>query len=111
VSAGALCWFEQGLTDSAAGTLQPLACLGWLSGSCCPHFSNEPERRPAFTRLLAAGSILPGIGIDDGAAVHFEAGQARRVVLANPRAMAYRISLDTGSVVEHPLAIDTLHLF
>jgi peptidase E len=110
VSAGAICWFEQGLTDSDAQGLQALDCLGWLTGGCTPHYSNEPERRQAYSRLLSAGLMLPGLGIDDGAAVHFQHGQPHRVVLGNARAGAHRISRSAAGVLEEPLAIDTLRL-
>ena len=50
VSAGAICWFEQGLTDSFSDGLGPLGCLGFLSGSCCPHYDGEPQRRRASVR-------------------------------------------------------------
>jgi len=110
VSAGAICWFEHGISDSAAHSLQALPCLGWLSGSCCPHYSNEPERRPTYARLLAAGVIGAGLGIDDGAAVHFSDGQPQRVVLGNARAAAYRICRTADGISEQPLGIDTLRL-
>lgn len=48
ISAGAICWFTEGLTDSAAQELSPLQCLGFLAGSCCPHFDGEIERRPSY---------------------------------------------------------------
>jgi dipeptidase E len=43
VSAGAICWFEQGLTDSFSDGLRPLDCLGFLPGSCCPHYDGEAQ--------------------------------------------------------------------
>jgi dipeptidase E len=48
ISAGAICWFEHGTTDSMANILRAMPCLGFLSGSCCPHYSEELERRPTF---------------------------------------------------------------
>ncbi|WP_051038449.1 Type 1 glutamine amidotransferase-like domain-containing protein [Gloeocapsa sp. PCC 7428] len=30
LSAGSICWFEQGVTDSLPGELTVLPCLGWL---------------------------------------------------------------------------------
>ena len=59
VSAGAICWFEQGLTDSFSDGLRPLDCLGFLPGSCCPHYDGEAQRRPSYHRLLAAGKSPP----------------------------------------------------
>ena len=51
-SAGAICWFEQGVTDSWADRLRPLECMGLLPGSCCPHYDGEVERRPAYHALM-----------------------------------------------------------
>jgi peptidase E len=110
VSAGALCWFEQGLTDSDAQGLLALDCMGWLAGGCAPHYSNDPERRRAYTRLLTAGLMRPGLGIDDGAAVHFQQGQPHRLVLGNSRAGAYRISRTVQGIVEEPLELATVRL-
>jgi dipeptidase E len=110
ISAGAICWFEQGLTDSTAGAMQALPCLGWLTGSCCPHYSNEPERRAAYARLLAAGLIGAGFGIDDGAALQFNNGQLLRVVRGNAHAMAYRVSHGIAGISEEPLAVETLRV-
>ena len=108
ISAGAICWFEQGITDSIPGQLGVLPCLGLLPGSCCPHYDGEPERRPAFHRLLAAGQILPGYAVDDGAALHFVDGQLWRVVSSRPAARAYAMEMQAGAVVERPLPADYL---
>ena len=51
-SAGAICWFEQGITDSWADRLRPLDCMSFLPGSCCPHYDGEVERRPAYHAYL-----------------------------------------------------------
>ena len=55
-SAGAMCWFEAGITKSSG---QPLAAagLGLLGGSLCVHYNNEPERRAAY--LEAVGDGMP----------------------------------------------------
>ena len=47
------------------GKLTKLDCLGVLSGSNCPHYDGEPERRPAYQHLIAEG-MKPGIACDDG---------------------------------------------
>lgn len=75
-SAGSICWFEFGLSDSYPGRLAALPGLGFLPGSCCPHYSQEPARREAFQRAVAAAEIPPGWGIDDAAAVHFRGTEA-----------------------------------
>src|SRR5262249_60279045 len=70
VSAGMICWFEAGVTDSFG----PLAALhdglGILPGSACPHYDGEKERRPTYQRLVRDG-VPSGFAADDGAALHF----------------------------------------
>lgn len=103
VSAGAICWFEQGVTDSWADRLRPLPCLGWLSGSCCPHYDGEVERRPAYHTLISEGQIEPGYAIEDGVAAHFKNGELAAVVSKREGARAYRVSFSDGRVQEKPL--------
>ena len=55
VSAGSICWFEAGVTDSFREELDGLDCLGFLPGSNCPHYDGEETRRPAYHRLVAEG--------------------------------------------------------
>lgn len=103
ISAGAICWFEQGITDSFADELKVMDCLGFLKGSCCPHFDGEPERRPSYHRLLLENRIISGYAIDDCAAIHFVGNEIRRVVRSKPHANAYRMGVVGGSVSEEPL--------
>jgi dipeptidase E len=95
-SAGAICWFEAGVTDSFRVELDGLECLGWLPGSCCPHYDGEENRRPAYRRLLEEG-FLPGIAIDDYAAVRFDGTELAEVVSAAEGAGAYRVDRDGES--------------
>lgn len=104
VSAGAICWFEQGVTDSWDDDLYALPCLGFLKGSCCPHYSGEPDRRPAYHQLITSGTIAPGIAIDDGAAAHFIGNDLHRVVTPKSDAGAVRVSMREGSVKEEVLS-------
>ena len=55
VSAGSICWFEAGVTDSFRAELDALECLGFLPGSNCPHYDGEAQRRPAYHRLVRDG--------------------------------------------------------
>jgi dipeptidase E len=103
-SAGSLCWFECGTTDSFnLAELEALHDgLGFLPGSHCPHYDGEPQRRPLYQRLIAEG-FPPGIAIDDDAAVHFVGTEVTEVVSAREGATAYRVELTDGRVVETPL--------
>ena len=108
VSAGANCWFAEGITDSVPGELTVLPCLGFLPESFCPHYDGEPQRRPAFHRLLAENAILPGYAADDSAALHFINGKLHKVVASRPHALGYRLGRRNGEVVEEPLATEYL---
>ncbi len=100
VSAGAICWFESGITDSLGADYSNLNGLGFLKGSCCPHYSSEPGRAPVFDRLLESGEIPPGIAIDDGAAAHWIEGELIRVVSAKRGHSALSINCSEGKAVK-----------
>ena len=90
-SAGSICWFAQGITDSVAGPLTMMPCLGFLPGSNCPHYDSETARRPAFQRMVARGVVGDGIAADDGVALHYEGTRLLRAVSSRPRAKAYLV--------------------
>jgi dipeptidase E len=108
VSAGAICWFEQGLTDSFSDALQPLDCLGFLPGSCCPHYDGEAQRRPSYHKLLAAGEISAGVAIEDWTGVHYVGSDIHKVIASKRSARAYQMRSVYGSVQEVPLASEYL---
>lgn len=103
-SAGSLCWFECGTTDSFdLNELKPLHDgLGFLPGSYCPHYDGEEQRRPLYHSLIAEG-FPPGYAIDDDAAIHFTGTELAEVVSGRAGATAYRVELSEGRVVETPL--------
>lgn len=107
VSAGAICWFEQGHTDSE-GDLSKLDCLGWLPGSCSPHYDGEVHRQPSYRKLMAEGGILPGIALDDGVAAHFRGEERVRLVSSRRTARAFDVRGQEDQIVESPLAVDFL---
>jgi dipeptidase E len=108
VSAGAICWFEQGLTDSFADGLRPVNCLGLLPGSCCPHYDGEAQRRPSYHRLLASGEISTGVAIEDWTGVHYINTDIHRVITSKRGARAYSMRSAHGSVQEVPLSTEHL---
>jgi dipeptidase E len=90
-SAGMICWFEHGVTDSFGPELAAMECLGLLPGSACPHYDGEERRRPVYTRLVAEG-LAPGIAADDDVGVHFVGTELREVVTSRDGAAAYRVN-------------------
>ena len=70
VSAGAICWFEKGITDSFAGKLEIIDCLGIVKGTACPHFDEEKEREPYVNELIKKKIIKSCICIEGNCALH-----------------------------------------
>jgi dipeptidase E len=92
ISAGMLCWFGAGITDSF-GPLGVLPDgLGLLAGSACPHYDSEPGRRPAYQRAVASGELPPGWALDDGAAALFQDGELVESVARRPGAHLYSVA-------------------
>ncbi len=102
-SAGAICWFEEAVTDSVAGDLMPMVGLGFLAGSACPHYDGEADRRPAYRRMVATGAIGPGVAADDGVALHFIDRDLHATVSSRPAGRAYRVEPGDGFARETPL--------
>ncbi|MFF2286614.1 Type 1 glutamine amidotransferase-like domain-containing protein [Peribacillus butanolivorans] len=94
VSAGSICWFEEGVTDSFGDGLEPIKCLGFLKGSNCPHYDGEIERRPAYHKLVESNKIQSGIATDDGVAIHYKEQEISKIVSSRPNAKAYRVSFE-----------------
>jgi len=104
MSAGGTCWFEGFTTDSFGPTLRPVRDgLGVLEGSFVPHYHGEPQRRPIFHGLVAAGTLPPGYGVDDGAALVFHDGQLAEVVTTSPDRGAWHVDVVDGEARERRL--------
>ena len=109
ISAGSICWFEQGLSDSVtAHQLRPLKCLGFLPGSNCPHYDGEVDRRPIYQRCIQDGQLPDGYAAEDSVALHFIGRELARVVSSRAKATAYRLRLIDGEVEEVALETELL---
>lgn len=107
LSAGSICWFESGVTDSLhPEALLPLTGgLGFLPGSHCPHYDADPRRPEAYRRLVARGELPPGYAVDDGAALHFTGTTLTEVVASRPAARAYWVEAGEDKAVEDVLPV------
>jgi len=105
ISAGAICWFEDGLTDSFGMPCRGLDDgLGFVRGACCPHYDGEKHRRPVLLRLIKRG-FPSTLALDDGAAAHFVGTRLKEIVSSRPKARAFRIELRKGAAVERLLPV------
>jgi dipeptidase E len=103
-SAGSLCWFEEGTTDSRPKDLTIVKCLGFLKGSHSPHYDAEKNRRPLYHKLIGSGQMKPGWACDNDAGIYFEDNAPKRFVATRDGAQSYYVSVEGGKVVEKPYA-------
>ena len=101
VSAGAICWFKQGITDSWASNLNVLDCLGFIDGMACPHYQEEQDRRPSVHNFLVKDKIKSGYAIDGGAAIHFFDGNYKDSLQFYENSNVYHVSNQNGEVKEN----------
>ena len=94
-SAGMICWFEAGVTDSFGPELAGMRDgLGFLPGSGCPHYDGEELRRPVYQRLVREG-FPPGIALDDGVGAHYIGTDLHQLVTASPTSRGYFVDVDS----------------
>jgi dipeptidase E len=102
LSAGAMCWFQGGVTRSS-GPPEVLAGLGLLEGSLTVHADGEPERLPVWLAAVRSGELPGGWALDDGVGLLFRGKQLERAVSSRPGAGAQRVDAIAGELVRHRL--------
>lgn len=103
LSAGAICWYEAGLSDSdrfsansgSSWSLKRLEALGFLPGAFCPHLDKEQRHAPLQELVRSSGGRA--IACDNGAAIYWEGGVAQ-VLASLPDAYAYVYMEHAGEV-------------
>lgn len=100
LSAGAICWFEEGLTDiKEAGKVvayQKIKGLGVMSGLFCPHFNIWEG---GLTSHLADVGIKSFIAADNCAALVLNNGEFK-VISTNASNSVYRVTVEGNSLVK-----------
>jgi dipeptidase E len=108
LSAGAMCWFESGLSMSG-GAPESVRGLGLLTGSLSVHLDGESERHPAYRAAIAAGELPPGYAADDGAALLYAGTGLVECVASRPGARVLHLRPDgAGAVVEAEISVRLL---
>lgn len=101
VSAGSLCWFAGGTTDSFGLPLRPVTDgLGFLPYSNSPHHDAEPQRRPTITHLVADQVLPECYATDNGVALTFFGRELHEAVSDTEGASAWRLTRATDGTVD-----------
>ena len=102
VSAGAICWFEQGITDSWAEDLVVMDCLGFIGGACCPHYDEEPQRKPSLNKFLTKKVLNSCYAVDGGCALHIQDEKVFKSVVFSKNKNSFLVELKDNRVAEKP---------
>ena len=108
VSAGANCWFERAVVDSWEDELKVIDCLGFVKGNFCPHYDEEPQRRPSVKSFLEEDIINACYASEGNAALHIKDNNDYLSVDFGKQKQSYLVSLVQGKVSE--VAFESLSL-
>ena len=100
VSAGANCWFEKAVVDSWEEDLRVIDCMGFVKGNCCPHYDEEPQRRPAVKKFLEDGIVDSFYTVEGNCALHIKNDNEYLSVDFGKEKNAYIVSIDDDKVKE-----------
>ena len=107
-SAGSLCWFNGGTTDSRPKELSIVGGLGFIDKSHCPHYNSEKSRRPLYHNNILKGALTDGYAVDDRAAIHFVNGEVKKAVSLDNQNHSYYVFKKEGEIIEERLKSSVL---
>ena len=105
VSAGSICWFSSGITDSWDNQLRILPCLDFIDGTCCPHYDEEPSRIPFVKKILSKKEVTNCIAIEGGAALHLIDGRPFKNVSFKNNKNSYNVYYDKNKILHKPFSM------
>jgi peptidase E len=108
-SAGALCWYEQGITDSVYDSFEPMYNgLGLCKGSFCPHYAHPRGRwRAGYMEMVQTGKLVPGYACTDRAALHYINDKVAHKIVESPDAAIYWVKKDGQEVKQEVETLPT----
>lgn len=109
VSAGAICWFKYGNSDSLKfsdkrNPLIKLKGLGFIPLMSCPHYDIEKSRRPSLMKMIKEKGGI-SIALENCSALEI-LDDKYKVLTSLRNAHAYRVYRSEGKVVEEQLIVD-----
>ncbi len=102
VSAGAICWFTRGITDSWDSKLDILPCLDFIKGTCCPHYDEEPNRIPYVKKVIKEQRLINCVGIEGGSAMHFIDGIPYKNISFMHNKNSFYVYYENNDIIEKP---------
>ena len=109
VSAGAICWFDQGITDSWAEDLKVMDCLVFVKGACCPHYDEETQRRPSLKKFLSQKVLESCYAVDGGCALHIDDEKEYRSIAFSKNKKSFLVEFNNEKVVENSFPVTNIY--
>ena len=103
VSAGAICWFQRGITDSWANKLNIIDCLSFTKGNCCPHYDEEAERKPSLSNFILNEQINECFAIEGGCALHIKNDAVFKAVSFKEEKNSFLVKKEDEKIIENVL--------
>ncbi|KAA2216737.1 Type 1 glutamine amidotransferase-like domain-containing protein [Maribacter flavus] len=102
-SAGSLCWFNAGTTDSRPKELSIVNGMSFIDKSHCPHYNSETSRRPLYHKNILSGKLSDGYACDDRSAIHFLDEEVHTSVSLDENNHSYYVRKKEGKIMEDRL--------
>jgi len=99
-SAGSLCWFNGGTTDSRPKELSIVKGMRFIDKSHCPHYNSEKSRRPLYHNNILSGKLTDGYACDDRSAIHFIDGEVHHSISLDSDNHSYYVHLNKDNTIE-----------
>ena len=109
VSAGAICWFEKGITDSWSEDLKVMDCLGFVKGACCPHYDEEPQRRPSLKKFLSQKILESCYAVDGGCALHIQDEKKYGSIAFSKNKKSFHVEFKNDKAVENSFPVTNIY--
>ncbi|ASU32308.1 Type 1 glutamine amidotransferase-like domain-containing protein [Mucilaginibacter xinganensis] len=107
-SAGTICWFHEGLSDSRPIALSKVECLGFLKGSISPHYHSSKTRASVYQEMVLKGEMKPGYGLDENAGLYFENEKIAKVLAGDSKSKVYKVTVENGAITEQVMETEII---
>ncbi|WP_299607302.1 peptidase E [uncultured Aquimarina sp.] len=107
-SAGSLCWFNAGTTDSRPKELTIVKGLGFLNYSHCPHYHSEKSRKPLYHKNILDKKLTNGYACDNRSGILFINGKVKNSVSLDSKSFSYYVYEENGKIIEEKLPTEII---
>src|SRR4030095_4438101 len=111
MSAGAICWYEDGFKNPKDNIWRRISCLGFLEASFCTHYDKSGGLRSAYRKMISSGELDSGYGVQDGVALHYIGTELKHVISDVPNAKAFYVRKSGFRVTEKEIKPSYIGIF